>query len=206
MLMNRKSPNVFADVAQFTELAHPNMLPKSGRVVNPKAIELAIKLIEEECNKEYIPALQAFQQDQSVENLLAVVDGAMDSIYVIVWAMKILGVENPEAYWNEVQRSNMAKFKKGVDPIPLDLPEYKDVDSEVNYRNGYAVLTNAKTGKVMKPEGWTPPNLHQIFVELSELKIALNRKKIGQPSIHSTFIEDYFYTTEQRLSEEQGKG
>lgn len=62
-------------------------------------------------------------------------DGCMDLIWVILGYcyMKDYGVEGA---WNEVARSNLSK----IDPTT----------GKVNKR---------KDGKVLKPEGWLPPNL-----------------------------------------------
>jgi len=84
---------------------------------------------------EMTDAWAAFCQSRSLEHLVEFVDGAIDSIYVILWTLNKLGVP-ADACWNEVQRSNMAKL--GPDGKPI-----KD----------------AETGKIKKPEGWQPPDL-----------------------------------------------
>lgn len=197
MILNRKSPDVFKDVAKFTELAQPNMLPENG-VIKQKAIELAINLIEEECNKEYIPALKAFSYSRSQENLITVIDGAMDSIYVIAWAMKVLGI-NGAAFWNEVQRSNMAKFpiypSEKYLVVPLDIPEYADIEVELNIRNGRAVLTNAQTGKVVKPQGWTQPDLFRVAQELESIQ----KMRTMPDAISTSMYPEYFNHMEDRI-------
>ena len=75
----------------------------------------------------------------TLEHLAEFVDGAIDSIYVILWTLHKIGVP-VDACWSEVQRSNMAKL--GPDGIPLRDPE---------------------TGKIQKPEGWTAPDLFGIL-------------------------------------------
>jgi predicted HAD superfamily Cof-like phosphohydrolase len=63
------------------------------------------------------------------------IDGCMDLIWVILGYCYMKDY-NVEGAWNEVARSNLSK----IDPTT----------GKVNKRND---------GKVMKPEGWTPPNL-----------------------------------------------
>lgn len=202
MILNRKPADIFKDVGAFTELAQPNMLPKDG-IVSPQAIDLAIKLIDEECNKEYIPALHEFLHAPSRENLIKVIDGAMDVIYVSSWAMKVFGVDGTP-FWNEVQRSNMAKFplqatmplELGPQHAILDIPEYKDIDVECNIRNDRYVFTNAKTGKVMKPHGWTPPDLFKVATELE----MIHKLRTMPDAIATNFYPSYFKYMEARIA------
>jgi predicted HAD superfamily Cof-like phosphohydrolase len=62
-------------------------------------------------------------------------DACMDMIWVILGYCYMRGFD-VEGAWNEVARSNLAK---------------------INSETG-KVIKN-ENGKVMKPEGWTPPNL-----------------------------------------------
>jgi predicted HAD superfamily Cof-like phosphohydrolase len=62
-------------------------------------------------------------------------DGCMDMIWVILGYCYMKGYDVDGA-WGEVARSNLAK----IDPVT----------GKVNKR---------KDGKVLKPEGWTPPDL-----------------------------------------------
>lgn len=201
MILNRKSTDVFRDVAKFAELAQPDMLVPQGQLPLIKAVELAKKLFEEEGIKEYLEAITRYQHAPSRENLIAIIDGAMDTIYVIAWAMRVMNVE-AQAYWNEVQRSNMAKFpeypEKKYLAVPLD-GMYEGVASELNIRNGRAVLTNATTGKVMKPQGWTPPNLHMIMQELEMIW----RMRNQPDKVAATTLMEYFHHNESR--KEQGE-
>lgn len=200
MILNRKSTDVFKDVAEFAELAQPDMLVPIGAEPLPKAIELAIKLLEEEKDKEYIPALQAYKNSRTKENLVAVIDAGMDSIYVIAWAMRVLNAP-AQACWNEVQRSNMAKFPPAIinyEPVPLDLPEYKDIPVEVNEvttpSGNRWILTNADTGKVMKPKGWTPPNLHAVLHEAEQI----HKMRTMPDQVATGAMIEYFHFNEAR--------
>lgn len=105
-------------------------------------VGLAVKLIEEEVNEELLPAVKqlANLMDGDHERMLltAVLDGAVDAVYVIYQLCNTLGLPFDEAF-AEVHRSNMAK---------------KSPDGTVHYR---------EDGKVLKPPGWTPPDLRSII-------------------------------------------
>jgi len=194
MILNRKSPDVFKDVAEFTELAQPDMLVPFGAPTELAAVQLAIKLFEEEGIKEYFLALQQYLNNPSRENLIAVADGGMDTIYVIAWAMRVLNVP-AQAMWNEVQRSNMAKFLP-IAPVggvvePLDLP----LDAcELNIRNGHFVITRCDTGKVVKPKGWTPPALHTVLLEAEQI----HKMRTMPDKVAATTLMEYFHFNEAR--------
>lgn len=100
--------------------------------------ELAYRLIIEEVDNETIPALLAYERSGSLEHLAELADGLVDSVYVLLHAAHSLGIPF-DACWDEVHRSNMAKVNS---------------DGSVNRR---------KDGKILKPEGWQPPNLFAIL-------------------------------------------
>jgi predicted HAD superfamily Cof-like phosphohydrolase len=100
---------------------------------------LASKLIQEEL-QEFTQGFNKFEAAQSFENMAEMVDGAIDLIYVILWAMNKFNIPVDDCF-DEVQRSNMAKV--GKDGVVRRSPE----------------------GKVLKPEGWKPPDIHWILVE-----------------------------------------
>lgn len=130
------------DVLRFA-VSFDQLPVRCGEPIPANIIELATKLIHEEMVKEFTPAYNAFCAHQSLENMTAMVDGALDTIYVILWMLQMFGVP-VNACWKEIQRSNMAKL----------LPDG-------------SYLKNPETGKVMKPEGWTPPDLFKILMEAS---------------------------------------
>lgn len=68
--------------------------------------------------------------------LSEVMDGILDTIYVLVYTANMCGLDLSPG-WEEVQRTNMAK--KGG--------------------------TKASNGKQMKPDDWTPPDLLSIVKE-----------------------------------------
>ena len=72
-------------------------------------------------------------------NLPEIADAMADSIYVIVGAALEYGIPLARV-WNAVQKANMAK----VDP-----------------KTG--VVRRREDGKILKPDGWTPPNIAAIL-------------------------------------------
>jgi len=69
--------------------------------------------------------------DSSVEEL----DALIDILVVTIGAIHSMGADG-EGAWNEVMRTNFAK----IDPVTGKVRKRED-------------------GKVLKPEGWQPPNL-----------------------------------------------
>ena len=74
---------------------------------------------------------QAVKDNDEVEQL----DACMDMIWVILGYAHMKGYK-VDAAWNEVARSNLAK---------------------IDHKTGK--VTKREDGKVLKPEGWTPPDL-----------------------------------------------
>lgn len=68
-------------------------------------------------------------------------DALIDILVVTIGAIHSLGVDS-EGAWKEVVRSNMAK----IDTVTGKVKKRED-------------------GKVLKPPGWTPPNLHPYVYE-----------------------------------------
>jgi predicted HAD superfamily Cof-like phosphohydrolase len=86
--------------------------------------------------EEYSELLDAYQERDIVE----VADACADLKWVIEGLEHTLNIPQQEV-WDEVSRSNLQKI----------MP-----DGKVHKR---------EDGKVMKPEGWTPPNIKAIFEE-----------------------------------------
>lgn len=110
--------------------------------VSQADFDLAYKLIFSEDHgeiNEMLTGFHKFAKAQSFENLAEFVDGAIDSIYVILWTLLKFNVP-VQTCFDEVQRSNMAKLHADGSYLKKD-------------------------GKVVKPPGWTPPNLHEILVQ-----------------------------------------
>lgn len=114
-----------------------------------------IKLVHEEVNEELLPSLRELQLINIMPNhytdaerkvivgkvLTEILDGAIDSVYVIIGALHDAGLGGLfQAAWNEVQKSNEAKA--------VNTPDGKQ-----------RIIKKNKEGKVMKPEGWEKPKL-----------------------------------------------
>lgn len=116
-------------------------------------LSLGRALIDEEVNKELFTAIvdvlhtntvlfhkSSGERDaDAISALVAIADGGIDSLYVIYWTLNLLGMPVKELF-DEVHRSNMAKSQGG----------------KVLRRND---------GKILKPEGWQPPNLRKIILD-----------------------------------------
>lgn len=72
-------------------------------------------------------------------------DALIDILVVTIGAIHSMGADAKGA-WNEVMRTNFAKIDKET--------------GKVRKRGD---------GKVLKPEGWQPPNLHQYLVKIDKL-------------------------------------
>ena len=83
--------------------------------------------------EEFNEFIQANNKNDEVEKL----DACMDMIWVILGFCYMKGYDVHGA-WNEVARSNLAK---------------------INPETGKVI--KREDGKVLKPEGWTPPELKQ---------------------------------------------
>jgi predicted HAD superfamily Cof-like phosphohydrolase len=90
-----------------------------------------ISLYRNLINEEYWEFQEGLKNHDDVEQL----DACMDMIWVILGYCKMKGF-NVYGAWNEVARSNLAK---------IDIQTLKVIKNEA--------------GKVMKPEGWKPPQL-----------------------------------------------
>ena len=91
-------------------------VPVADRLGNLTADRLLLRkrLIDEEVNKELLPAMDA-------GDLVAIADGMADAIYVIVGAALEYGVPL-DLIWDAVQKANMAK----VDPVTGKVTKRED--------------------------------------------------------------------------------
>lgn len=81
--------------------------------------------------EEFTELNEAYLANDPVEQL----DALIDILVVTIGAINSMGADG-EGAWNEVMRTNFAK-----------------IDSETGK------VRKREDGKVLKPEGWTPPNL-----------------------------------------------
>jgi predicted HAD superfamily Cof-like phosphohydrolase len=89
--------------------------------------------------EEHTELTEAVTNEDSVE----VLDALVDILVVTIGAINSMGADG-EAAWNEVMRTNFAK----IDPETGKVRKRED-------------------GKVLKPEGWQPPQLAQFVNHLS---------------------------------------
>jgi len=115
------------DVAAF-HLACDIPILAAPTVPSPSRVDLRVDLIEEEVNRELIPAMRK-------GDLVEIADAMADSVYVIIGAALEYGIPLDHV-WAAVQDANMAK----VDPVTGKVWRRED-------------------GKVLKPPGWTPPDI-----------------------------------------------
>lgn len=138
--------NLFADACAIPK-GHINERPHFA------AVSLAARLVDEEWNKETVPALIRYENNPSLENLAEVADGIVDSIYVLCQLGRSLGVP-VDSVWDAVQAANMAKV------------------------NPDGTVTRREDGKILKPAGWTPPDVLKILFEHSN-KLSVQEGKNG---------------------------
>ena len=120
------------DVRAFHVACDIPILPAPTEPVAER-VTLRIDLIEEEVNKELLPAMR------SGGDLPSIADAMADAIYVIAGAALEYGIPL-DRVWNAVQAANMAK----VDPATGKVLRRHD-------------------GKVLKPPGWTPPDIATVL-------------------------------------------
>lgn len=117
------------DVAKFHRMTDTPVLDVP-EFPAPERCDLRDELIGEE-TKELREAI-------ALRDMVEVADGIIDDIYVLIGAGHELGLPM-QALWDEVQRCNEAKAI-----------EQPDGTFKVVYR---------ADGKILKPEGWTPPDI-----------------------------------------------
>lgn len=125
--------SVFDDVRKFMEIGHPEKLSSTPRTPPPEVDKLCYNLIKEEIHEELA---DAWIKGDIVE----IADAITDSIWVLICMAQCYGIPI-EKVWEEVTRSNMAKFPGG------------------------AVIRRPEDGKIMKPPDWKPPDIKRILEE-----------------------------------------
>lgn len=141
--MPQKSP--YEMVGEFhAAFKHPlNTIPHAE--IKDDLRDLRIELIREEFEEFCKGALGKDEVWVTIEippgtkltpkpDIVGIADALADMVYVIAGAAHVYGIDL-DAVFAEVHRSNMAKLGPGGKPI---------------YR---------EDGKVLKPEGWTPPDV-----------------------------------------------
>lgn len=81
------------------------------------------------------------------DDLCEIADGGCDLIWVVLECLLRHGID-PEPCWEEVARTNLAKL----------------VDGKIIRREG--------DGKILKPEGWKPPNMMGVLIDQERLTVS----------------------------------
>lgn len=149
------SPYFAPFVAVETFMLAAGHLQDTSRDIRPLSfnmMDLYMSLVKEE----YTELTQAFEEFKKIRNsetltmrefelaqayLADTVDGLFDLIWVTIGMMLAMGVPS-QAIWREGARSNLAK----IDPKTHHLSFRED-------------------GKILKPDGWTPPTFDKILKE-----------------------------------------
>ena len=116
--------SVFVDQAAFMRACDQTVGTR-----NDPQFRLYVDLIREESKE----LEQAIASGDRVEQL----DALIDIMVVTIGALHSMGVQ-PEAAWNEVLCSNIAKIDRTTGKV-----------------------IKREDGKVLKPDGWKPPNLQK---------------------------------------------
>ena len=85
--------------------------------------------------EEVAELMAAYKTNDQIEQL----DALIDILVVTIGAIHSMGAD-AEGAWNEVMRTNFAKIDSATGKV-----------------------TKRRDGKVLKPEGWTPPELRQFL-------------------------------------------
>lgn len=108
------------------------------------AVKLATNLIQEEVNKELLPALYLWEANPSRENLVEVFDGIIDSVYVVFQLCYALNLP----------------FELGFARVHLNNLQKIQHDEQGN-------LLKRADGKLMKPVGHPKPDLFNLIEQWS---------------------------------------
>lgn len=101
---------------------------------DPKENDAQVRLYMDLITEEYNETLDAYNNGDIVE----LADGLADMVWVIMGMASSLDIDF-EAVWEEVSRSNMSKFVDGV------------------------AIRNPETGKIMKPDTFSEPDLATVL-------------------------------------------
>lgn len=156
------SQNIFLDQRSFMTY----FLQRPG----PDTTALYQALVDEEYEelreaRELLSAARLAGADETPA-IVEIADACIDLIYVISGLMHSLGLD-PQPLWNEVHRSNIDKIKhpctacESTGTIERDDDERDPCPTCKGNGSLYEVRRRAD-GKVMKPEGWSPPALEPI--------------------------------------------
>lgn len=128
-------------------------MPEKPTLLDTKRAKLRQKLLQEEVTE----IKKALEMEDGLDKLESISDGIVDALYILYGTAHEYGIaDRLGILFDEVHNANMRKL--GADGKPI-------------YR---------EDGKVIKPEGWTPPNL----------KAILNRRFHLYNGDNATFADD----------------
>lgn len=148
--------NVFNDVHEFmTRMGKPIPVAPHWQEIHPEQLHLAIELVREEIHRELEEALHE-------GNMVKIFDGILDGIYVLAFLGHTLGLPLEEG-WVEVQRTNMAKLHRLPCSTCERLPSPNVQCPVCRGQGDFLGPIFNENGKVVKPDGWTPPRLMDLM-------------------------------------------
>jgi predicted HAD superfamily Cof-like phosphohydrolase len=178
------SNNLIADLEEFTkEMAKHDerqAIKSEPEIPTPEILNLRVSLIEEEVDEtiQAMYVLESYYKDinnpnraESIKEAFAeVADGIADSIVVLIGTALAYGIPLQKV-WDEVHRSNMDKVTKIVSGLCPDCKGNRAlpcVTCDNTYKHIWREpITPSKRsdGKILKPEGWRPPDIKSIIEE-----------------------------------------
>jgi predicted HAD superfamily Cof-like phosphohydrolase len=120
-------------------------------------VALRISLMKEEL-EETIMAMKSLSLTGQPADMAEVADGLADLCYVAIGTAVAYGIPLDQVF-EEVHRSNMAKAIKCPDCFDA---VHARIECQTCKDTGY-VVTYRSDGKVLKPEGWTPPDIKGVL-------------------------------------------
>jgi len=177
--------NYYELVKEFEETADGPEKKPMIEGTPQEILNLIISLIQEEVVHELLPALEAMKTGtQTIEKLTPVLDGMVDSIYVILFGAIKMRLPIQEAFV-AVQESNMKKFFpcsycKGEGCLSqkttVEMIDGQPISITCNTR-GFEVRRN-QAKKIQKPFGWKAPDIFSVLVAKKWQEIAATRGKL----------------------------
>lgn len=126
-------PDMFSEIADFMRAGGQKVPAKPEKSV-PKDVDRFVDRVREEI----IETTTAYFMTDKPE----VVDGFLDTAYVaLTGAIRVAGEKKARECWEAIMRANTSKIDGTYGPTVRD----------------------EHTGKILKPEGWTAPNIESIL-------------------------------------------
>lgn len=136
---------------------------------SPETVALYRKLIAEE-DEELGQGFASYDAAKTPDAVTEIADAIIDGIYVRIGLLHALGLD-PQSLWDEVQRSNIAKLKHpcercgGSKMITINDEDDHECPGCEGAGHVYRVRRRGD-GKVLKPDGWQPPDLYPLVVAM----------------------------------------